>query len=334
MLKNRTPYGAERSWVRDAEGNHLWIVTVKATFRFDDAGQVTLDDEQPAPRFTPEYFGDPGRSSLRYDAEMVAPKPTTDVLLNAQAYAPHQKAAKAVYVGVRAGEIHKRLMVHGPRVYENTLGRVAISEAKPFVSCPLLYEYAFGGAYLGDADPKRQVISPNNPVGCGIARTTSELVDQPAHRIEYLDSRSNLPNPAGLGAISPDWSPRREKAGTYDATWSRDRAPLLPRDYDDGFLNAAPEDQRPTNHFRGGEVVELENLSPTGHVRFVLPRVYPTFTTHIGPTRHEHRARLGTVIIEPDERRLSLLFQTSLLVGTFQVDYLDATVIREKRYLE
>jgi hypothetical protein len=86
-------------------------------------------------------------------------------------------------------------------------------------------------------------------------------------------------------------------------------------------------------HLRGGELVELVNLTPNGRVRLTLPKIYPTFTTHIGSRRHEHRPRLGTVILEPEEMRPQLVFHTSLVVRQANVDYVDTTVITEKRYL-
>jgi len=36
-LKNRTPYAAERTWVRDRSGAHHWIVAVKATFDLSES---------------------------------------------------------------------------------------------------------------------------------------------------------------------------------------------------------------------------------------------------------------------------------------------------------
>ncbi len=32
MLNNKTPFAAERSWVRDRNGAEVWLVAVKGTF--------------------------------------------------------------------------------------------------------------------------------------------------------------------------------------------------------------------------------------------------------------------------------------------------------------
>lgn len=71
QVVNHTPYAAERGWIRDKHGAHCWIVAVKASFRVDPEGKLSLADEQPAPLLAPEFYGADGASSLRYDADLV-----------------------------------------------------------------------------------------------------------------------------------------------------------------------------------------------------------------------------------------------------------------------
>jgi hypothetical protein len=94
----------------------------------------------------------------------------------------------------------------------------------------------------------------------------------------------------------------------------------------------APADQQFTPHLRGGEPVELVNLSPRGVIRFELPKVYLHFASHFGRDVREHRAKLDTVVIEPDRSRFMTVWHTSLECH-HDVDYLDECVIRELRYL-
>src|SRR5687768_8682699 len=116
MLDNRTPFEAERTWVRDRDGRHHWIVVVKATYDIADDGTLRLSDEPVAPLHAPEYHGAPGESSVRYEADLVAMKPATDVYLNAIAHAPGGKPCKQVKVSLRIGRVHKELIVYGARV--------------------------------------------------------------------------------------------------------------------------------------------------------------------------------------------------------------------------
>jgi hypothetical protein len=103
----------------------------------------------------------------------------------------------------------------------------------------------------------------------------------------------------------------------------------LPEDFDEQFALIAPVDQRPVTYFQGGERVELVNLTPQGMLPFSLPRVGLKFTTLFGQRREEHIGRLTSVILEPDDRRMMLVWQMHLLVRSRDVDYLDGTVIEE-----
>ncbi len=332
-VTNRTPYAAERTWVRDRDGRHRWLVAVKATFDLGADGKVKLAEKQIPPLPVPEYHGDPASSSLRCEADLVPDKPTTDVLVNATAHAPGGKPVQKLVVGLRVGPVAKDLVVYGTRVFRAGLTGVSPSAPADFVQRPLIYEWAYGGTDTRDPDPGRHRIDQRNPVGKGFAVRDRHLVGQPAHSIEYPTGSAAKVGPAGFGALASHWSPRLELAGTYDEKWARSRRPLLPLDYDDRFVLCAPPDQRPPKHLQGGEPVALVGMTPSGVLRFALPKVWLTFTTHFGRRREDHRGKLGTVIIEPDAMRLMMVWQTSIAVRPSDVDSLDETIVREKPYL-
>jgi hypothetical protein len=260
-------------------------------------------------------------------------KPGTDVVLNAQAYAPGGQPAKAVEVLLRMDNVSKHLVVHGERLYYGGLVGLTTTPPQPFKSCPILYEYAFGGSDLADPDPSRQRMDRRNPVGRGVAAKPASLVHKPAHRIEYANGDAAKDGPAGFGPIASHWSPRVELTGTYDAAWQKHKKPLLPDDYDPQHALFSPLDQRSERWLRGGERVELLHMTEDGGMRFDLPRLYFTYTTRFGSRREEHRGHLATVIIEPDKRRVMAVYQTSLPVGRRDVPYLDETIIGEKEYV-
>ncbi|HEY6556220.1 MAG TPA: DUF2169 domain-containing protein [Polyangiaceae bacterium] len=79
---------------------------------------------------------------------------------------------------------------------------------------------------------------------------------------------------------------------------------------------------------RGGEMVLLENMTPEGRLVLQLPALLPTFTAHINGRQEDHSALLTTVVIAVEQRKLSLVWQTSLPVRNRDVDYLDCTHIR------
>ena len=333
-LKNHTPYAAERNWTRDKRGVHQWIVAVKATFSIAKDGKLSLSDEQVPPVLAPEYHGEPGMSSLRYDSDVLRAKPCTDVIVDACAHAPRGKKAARVPVSLRVGPIHKTLVVSGDRVYHKRLfGGVHASKPASFESRPIRYEWAYGGVDTVDRDSGKHRIDARNPIGKGFATKPAHLVDKSAPAVEYPSGNAAERGPAGFGPIDAAWSPRRELAGTYDAAWEQSKKPLLADDYDDRYGSCASHDQRVFPHLRGAEPVELVNLTADGTLRFALPKIYLTFATHFGSTREDHRGRLISVLVEPERMHVSLVWQTVLAVPAKRTEYLDQTTIRQKPYL-
>lgn len=329
-LANQTSYAAGRNWTRDQDGLHWWLVAVRATFTMTPSGRLALADEQLLPALIPEHHGEPGASSLRYDSDLLARKPGTDVLVLASAYAPGGRAAATVPVMLRVGKLEKTLLVHGERAYCQGLVRLTTTAPRPFVVCPIRYELAFGGSDRSDPDPARHRIDERNPVGRGFAVRRAKLVNAPAHAIEYPGNDPATLGPAGFGPIDPGWLPRRALAGTYDAGWVKTRKPLLPEDYDPAFAYSAPSDQRGHTPLRGGERLGLFNMSPEGTLVFELPRIDLRLVSRFGRRCRPHDPPLlSSVFVEPDARRLSMTWQSALRVAAPDADYLDVTEIVE-----
>ncbi len=330
MLDNQTPYEAERTWVRDKDGRHHWIVVVKATYDIGTDGTPSLSEEPVAPLYAPEYHGADGLSSLRYEADLTAMKPGTDVYLNAVAYAPQGRPSEKVTVSVQINRLRKDLLVYGDRVWERTLtGGAKPSSPDPFVTMPITYERAFGGTDQEDPNPRKHRMDYQNPVGTGVATQESQLIGTPAPSIEDPTQKPGKGRPAGFGAVASHWSPRRELAGTYDERWAAKRRPLLPVDYDPRHLLCAPADQQAPGYLKGGDRLELTNLTPSGRLAFTIPKLSFQFDTYFGSTRKEHTSELVSVIAESEGPRLILVWQTSLPCGN-DADYLDRTVIRQE----
>lgn len=324
-IDNRTPFQAAKGWARDRDGVHEWLVALKAAFDIRSDGSLRPSDEQVAPLLLPEYCGEPGASSLRYDTDLVAPKPTTDIIVNGSAYAPNGRASSDFMVTMRVASIEKSLRVRGFRRWEASSSGLTPSHAQPVTSVPLRYEHAYGGFDRTDPDPSRQRLDTRNPVGCGLIAREGEALPC----IEYPGGAVDQNGPAGFGAIDCFWSPRREWSGTYDERWRQERFPLLPLDWDPRATLCAPIDQLPTTPLIGGEEVELVNLTADGLLRFTLPRLSFRFCTRIDGHIEESPGRLGTVVIEPDRRRVLLVWQSALVVRG-NGDYLEETIISQQ----
>jgi hypothetical protein len=313
QIDNRTPYAAERRWVRDREGAEVWLVAVKCVFDIQPDGTTKISGEQSPPNLVPKHLADPAQSSVLYDADLVLTKTTTDITVMGHAHAPGGRAVDQLDVGFRVGSVQKLLRVFGDRTWNGS----SATSPLPFERMPLTYERAFGGRDAGSPNPD-QDWDWRNPAGIGFCTSAARASGLALPNIEYPDqlisSWSDRPVPAGFGPIAAHWQPRAVFAGTYDERWRKTRDPLLPDDFDDRFFQSAPMDQQPPQFLNGGEPVALKGLMPSGELQFHLPRVFLRLETEFtnGAEQTHERPRLYSVIIEPDTPRVSLVFQSSL----------------------
>jgi len=330
QVDNRTPFAAERGWVRDRNGAEIWLVAVKATFDILPDGSTEVAKDQPPVLRMPEYHGEPAKSSIKYEADLVLTKKTTDIIVVGHAHAPGGRAVTELDAGFRVGPVQKILRVYGDRQW----GATGPTSPEPFTRMPIVYERAFGGVDSRSTQPERDW-DLRNPVGCGFAVKKANLDGMPVPNIESADrlirAWDDRPAPAGFGAVGSHWSPRASFAGTYDDAWMKNRSPLLPDDFDDRFFQYAPAEQQAPQFLMGGETVATLNLSPTGNLRFALPREYLGFETQFyDGTREFHKLRkLHSVILEPDFPRVSLVWHSSLPCH-FKVQKLKRTLVTRK----
>jgi hypothetical protein len=313
QVENRTPFAAERGWVRDRNGAEIWLVALKCTFDVHPDGSTTVCGEQPAVLRAPEYYGEPGQGSLKYESDLVLTKTTTDISVVGHAYAPNATPVTRLDVGFRVGAVQKLLRVFGDRTWE----AFGPSAPKEFLKMPLVYERAYGGVDPRSKTPERDW-EWRNPVGTGFAVSRENVQGSRVANIEYPDeaisSWSDRPRPAAFGPIAGHWQTRAGFTGTYDEKWMKERQPLLPEDFDDRFFQTVPADQQAPSFLRGGEPVTLLQLTPGGTLRFQLPRVLPRFETRFSDdTRELHEdCKLHSVILEPDYPRVSLVWHSAL----------------------
>ena len=76
---NHTPYVAEGNWVQDKDANKIWLVALKATFELLTGGGTRLAWEQRPVLRVSEPRGEEGKSSLRYESDLMGGKSGTDV---------------------------------------------------------------------------------------------------------------------------------------------------------------------------------------------------------------------------------------------------------------
>jgi hypothetical protein len=317
-IENRTPFAFDSLCLANEDGQPLFVPVIKATYAVRTNGELVHSETQIPVNVAGQYWAEPGKSSYKYEPESAFIKPATDVVLIGHAYA---RPAGAVYVRLQLGSLDKTVSVVGDRYWLKTLSMVSMTSPEAFEKMPLTYERAFGGWDRSHSDPDKHAFEPRNPVGTGFRSKLGSFEDgirlpnleDPRNPIQnYVDS----PPPAGFGFTSPDWQPRVSFAGTYDEKWASDRMPLLPKDFDRRFFNAASPGLITPGYLKGDEPVLVENASPRGTISFVLPGVSPPeCRVQLTGSRDGHiQTSLDTVIINADEDLVMLIWRGHLPV--------------------
>jgi hypothetical protein len=310
QLTNHTGFAGTFFVVPNPDGVDAAYVVIKGTFALTAHG-IRLAEEQLAPVLAPEYYGDPAVTSIRLPSDVSLMKPGTDVVLHGHAYAPDGHPAWQSDVNLTVAGLRRSVRVFGDRVW-GVAG--SIDWVAPFVRMPLVWERAYGGTDISD---KGIVAEPRNPAGVGFRAkgTARPLAGTALPNIEdptaLISGPGDSPSPAGFASIAPHWQPRVSFAGSYDEAWQHSRAPYLPADFDPRFFQIAAPGLALTGYLQGGELVEVQGMSPNGVLSFHLPstRVEATFVIDGIPIRHP--AVLDCVLIDTEASRVSLVWRAT-----------------------
>lgn len=334
QLKNNTPFNAAIAVIPDENGIDCLYVMVKATFQI--GSKVEVASEQMPLEMTDTYWGEPADSSLRYASEYHLLKPSTDVVMVGEACAPEKKSVQALAVALAVGGKTKTVRVFGERRWTTGIIGLDISTPAPFESMPMVYERAFGGVHVIDAEAQKVLYEPRNPVGAGfqgkrkngqIKGTLLPNLEDPSRLIRT--PRDNPP-PACFGFVAPSWEPRKRHVGTYDDQWIKKRAPYLPADFDSRFFNAATPDLICETYLKGGEPVMIANMSPHGPFGFNLPQAVMEAKVRIAGKNERPALNLETVLLEPTAARMCMLWRAGVPCDkkALKVEQIDLTLDR------
>ncbi len=313
QILNETPYKAETVCSMDRCGAELLIVAVKGTWIFA-SGDLRLAEVQAPLVKADQYHGKPGKTSMVQEFELAPPKPSTNVVLLGHARAPRSGICQ-FEVLLHAGPIRKMVRVTGRRRWWSLFGLPRMTRPEPVEAVPLIWENSFGGT---DAEGKRW--EPQNPVGRGFKTGGSGLTWKGTEVPNLEDPRRPVRNPGlrgvpwNVGHMAPFWEPRRSRAGTYDAKWIEERAPLLPEDFDESFYHTVPDDQVAPRRFTGGEPIEVMNAGPARLLRCGIPRQFPVGFVRFDNDLAALPLLLDTVAIDADTLELRLLWKGVLPV--------------------
>jgi hypothetical protein len=316
-IKTALPLEAVILHLADREGMPVGVAVTKATYSIRPEGLTLAEEKQPIfPAGQP--YGEPGKSSFRYEPECAYVKPATDVVLIANAIAS-RAAPIQVEVEFSVGPLRKKALVFGDRYWFSGFTGPDVLGPEPFEEMPLVYERAFGGWDRSHADPERDVPDPRNPLGCGFQKRFAPHQDRlPLPNVEdpndLITDMNSRPNPIGFGFTNPDWQPRSQFAGTMDDAWMRDRMPELPADFDVRFFNAASSGLVAQGYLRGNEIVRVSNCSQEGLLVFNLPGIPPPLCRFRIAGRPDAKlpGELDTIVVNTVDRLVTMTWRCHL----------------------
>ncbi len=304
------------------DGREVAIIVIKATYDFPSDTRGSRQSpalavpqrsvEQVALIEADEYTGEPGLSAPLVETDYSVFKPYCDVLLNGSAHSPGGRPVEQIAVRMQVGRIDKTIGVYGNREWR----RVGSSRPQLFAQMPISYDNAFGGVDRTNEAKGKCDTFVHNPVGQGYYSNSRSALGQAMPNTEELRNAVTSPKgryqPMAYGPIGRAWFPRYKFAGTYDERWIEERMPILPTDFDSRYFQCAAQDQQ-CGYLQGGELVVLQNLTPSGLVTFSLPseKMPVLFIPHQGDDI-TLSANIDTLMIDSDNSRFSITWRACL----------------------
>lgn len=262
QIENHTPYPAMAWPCLNRDGRELVALIVKGTFAVPANGRpraVEPGDQLPV-AMADEYWGEPGRSPVKNESDLVYRKAAIDLILTGFAYAPQGAAKGRFSVGYSVGR------------HLQTAELVSSEKA----------------ARVGLHDMERRE-------GTGA-------------------SRADAAKPVGFGFFPKSEKPRVTYAGTYGDAWRRDVSPLLPRDFDERYFQAAFPGLVMAGTLKGDEAVAAIGVAADGAIRTSLPGETLTARAFVAGAMQTEALKLDTVILRAEERQLVLVWRWAVPV--------------------
>jgi hypothetical protein len=282
ILENASPTISRALELTDRHGHQVVVVVAKLTFAVSASGEASIAVPPSPVRFYAEPYD--GRRGIRFPDDIAEEKPGTDVLLVGHAVAPAATKATAMEVRLRVGELASSVRVVGPRYWLRNARDLVPGPSAPLVRTPLASDLGFGAAEPVASDPAPVIEDPERPG-----------------------------EPATLGAVGADSPSRSKYLGTMDAAWSRERAPILPTDFDPRYYTVASAGLWSATPLLGDEPVEVVGATPSGRWMFKLPRFAPRFFAQERRSEaQELDTHLDTFLVDADAGRVELTWRAKI----------------------
>ena len=181
---------------------------------------------------------------------------------------------------------------------------------KPSTDLILLgYAYHYGGKEISKMDVRFGTEKTNKTATVTGSKKADKLplyfLEDFKHKKGIFKSRLGT----GFGFYPKQYKPRAKFAGTYDSQWETERSPFLPEDFDYRFFQGAYPELITQAYLKGNEKIVAQNVSLAGPIEFDLPDVRLRVTTIFEKKRIKEDVKLDTVILEPEEYRVVLVWR-------------------------
>jgi hypothetical protein len=335
------------------DGGAILSVLGKQTFSFRQGQKAVPDENEQLPFHEADEFetqGNPQTDAVKYESDLVAFKPMTDVVIIGKACCPKGKKAYHLDVAARVGTASKTMRVFGDRKVYITGRGFAFSEPQAFEEMPLSYTRAYGGSDE-TSEEGMQYVYLKNPVGKGfiVRNTPAALQDLELPNIEdpskllapnnlvlqKFDNWKGYPEPMSLGYTGRNFYPRYTLSGLPpDAHQENDiirqqhiqgmpeigiapssqpppATPLLNYQF---FNGASPGLQFP--YLLGKEQISLVYMDPDyPQFNFFLPDIRPTAWLDVGEGPEKMQMVPHTIEIFKPTNQVSIVWRGSVYYG-------------------
>ncbi len=234
-------------------------------------------------------------------------KPAGEVLVFGNFHAPGGAPVPVSFVGVDVTRgdkqlVSKKVAVIGDRFWSASVP----SNPTPLGTLPIGWQHAFGGPNFAQ-----------NPLGKGLKPEGDgpwalPNLEDPEHLVK---SQGDKPKPACFGPLDLGSVARRELAGNYGGDYLTTRFPGPAADMDPRFFHMAPEDQRITGFFQGGETFTVHNMHPDkpllqGKLTSLQGRAFIERKRPNGEVVFEEvPLRADTVVLFPEDEAIVTVFR-------------------------
>lgn len=231
--------------------------------------------------------------------------------VHGKAFPLGERQQAGMAVRAQLGELEKTLHVFPPRQWQHGILGWSAKVTGPLLETPVDLEHAYGGPLYSD-----------NPNGVGHTASGEPQTGLALPQIEtQCTLERDLHDGAPLATFLPQPSQsaaRRVFMGTVDEQWQRERAPWLPLDTDQRWLDEVAQDQCKAGYWKGNESWSVSGMHPVKHSisgRLPNPRPRVFVERNSGTQRIEEAGLdLDTVWLFPDAERVLLLFRAWLPV--------------------